>query len=65
MNKPNFAEMTKAELRVYVLEHRNDDEAFHAFMDKVYASPRVKVRSMEHLVELIKAKQKASEERSD
>lgn len=65
MNKPNFAEMTKAELRAYVLEHRKDDEAFHAFMDRVYASPRVKVRSMEHLAELIEAKQKSSEERSE
>lgn len=33
--KLNFQEMSRKELRAYVLEHRDDDEAFYAYMDKV------------------------------
>lgn len=36
--KPNFTAMSRKELRAYILEHRDDDEAFYAYMDKVYAS---------------------------
>lgn len=32
--KPNFNEMSVKELRAYVLEHRDDDEAFYAYRDK-------------------------------
>ncbi|MFN6568784.1 DUF6887 family protein [Dendronalium sp. ChiSLP03b] len=32
--KPNFNEMSLKELRVYVLAHQNDNEAFYAYMDK-------------------------------
>lgn len=32
---PNFQAMSRKELRTYVLEHREDDEAFHAYMDKL------------------------------
>jgi hypothetical protein len=42
--KPNFKTMTKAELRAYVLEHREDEEALHAYLDKLHAenpNPRV------------------------
>lgn len=31
--------MTKAELRAYVLEHREDTEAFEALADRIYANP--------------------------
>jgi hypothetical protein len=33
--KPNFQEMSKAELRHYVLTHRSDEEAFQIYVDKV------------------------------
>ena len=33
--KPNFKEMTKQELRAYVLAHRDDQEAFYVYMDKL------------------------------
>lgn len=33
--KPNFQAMSKVELRDYVLAHRDDDEAFHAYMDQL------------------------------
>jgi hypothetical protein len=37
--KPDFNVMTKAELRNYVLTHRDDPEAFQALADRIYASP--------------------------
>ena len=33
--KPNFKAMNAQELKVYVLSHRDDDEAFYAYVDKV------------------------------
>jgi hypothetical protein len=35
--KPDFATMSATELRAYVLEHRNDEEALHAYLDKLHA----------------------------
>jgi hypothetical protein len=39
MIKPDFNAMSKSELKQYIRLHRNDDEAFHALMDKVKANP--------------------------
>jgi len=39
MSKPNFAAMTRKELRAYILEHREDEEAFLIYMNKVTAEP--------------------------
>ncbi|NJP10213.1 MAG: hypothetical protein HC866_12645 [Leptolyngbyaceae cyanobacterium RU_5_1] len=64
MTKPNFAGMTKAELRAYVLEHREDAEAFYILMDKLNAEPGTKIDSMEHLIELIEAKRLGREQQS-
>ncbi len=33
--KPNFKEMSRKQLRAYVLAHRDDDEAFYAYVDKI------------------------------
>ena len=41
MTKPNFNAMTEAELRAYVYEHRDNQEAFYAFVDRLKAKPRV------------------------
>jgi hypothetical protein len=38
--KPDFATMTAIELRAYVLEHRNDEEALHAYLDKLHGENR-------------------------
>ncbi|UBF24251.1 hypothetical protein K9N68_21365 [Kovacikia minuta CCNUW1] len=38
--KPDFKAMTRKELLAYMLAHRDDDDAFHELMDKVYAEPR-------------------------
>ncbi len=35
----DFNVMSKAELRSYVLTHRDDTEAFQALADRIYASP--------------------------
>jgi hypothetical protein len=37
--KPDFQAMTKSELKKYLLQHRHDDEAFWALMDKAHADP--------------------------
>ncbi|NEP78707.1 MAG: hypothetical protein F6K39_11295 [Okeania sp. SIO3B3] len=33
--KPDFKTMTSQELKSYVLSHRDDDEAFYAYVDQV------------------------------
>ena len=35
--KPNFQSMSRKDLHVYILSHRNDHEAFYAYIDKLYA----------------------------
>jgi hypothetical protein len=37
--KPDFENMTRAEFRAYILENRNDDEAFYAYIDLVTSTP--------------------------
>ncbi|MBO1346349.1 MAG: hypothetical protein EBE86_002600 [Hormoscilla sp. GUM202] len=39
--KPNFQRMTKKDLRAYVLAHRDDDEAFYAYVDKMHEAKAV------------------------
>ncbi|WP_404787453.1 DUF6887 family protein [Altericista sp. CCNU0014] len=34
--KPDFATMNKFELRAYVLEHRDEEEALHAYLDRLH-----------------------------
>ncbi|MDJ1182683.1 DUF6887 family protein [Roseofilum casamattae] len=41
--KSDFDMMTMAELKQYVLEHRNDLAAFQALMDRVDAQPQDRV----------------------
>ncbi|MDZ7993600.1 MAG: DUF6887 family protein [Nostoc sp. EfeVER01] len=41
MTKANFQAMTKQELRAYVLEHRDDQEAFYALTDKLREEPGI------------------------
>ncbi len=45
--KPTFATMTKSELKVYLLEHRDDLEAFHALIDKINSEAEQKFYSPE------------------
>lgn len=40
MSHIDYASMTLDEVKRYFLEHRNDHEAFYAYMDKLRASGR-------------------------
>ncbi len=53
MTKPNFVEMSFQELRAYVLEHRDDDEAFYAFNDRMQLLPKTPIQSEEQLRQVI------------
>jgi len=55
--KPDFNLMSRKELRAYLLEHRNDDEAFYAYMDKGRNLARVQVTSDEQLRQLIEERE--------
>lgn len=37
ISKPNFQAMSQKELHDYVLAHRDDQEAFYAYVDKLHA----------------------------
>jgi hypothetical protein len=40
MSQVDFAAMTLDEAKRYFLDHRNDQKAFHAYMDKIQNSGR-------------------------
>ncbi|MDZ8051706.1 MAG: DUF6887 family protein [Aulosira sp. ZfuVER01] len=61
MTKQNFQAMTKQELRAYVLEHREDQEAFDALTKKLREEPGIEIASMEQLRQLIEAKRDRSD----
>lgn len=37
MSKPDFKTMSQKDLHAYVLAHRDDQEAFYAYVDKLHA----------------------------
>jgi hypothetical protein len=37
--KSKFEAMSRQELRTYILEHREDDEAFQLYLDRAMAEP--------------------------
>lgn len=37
--RPNSTAMSRAELRAYVLQHRNNTEAIHALIDRLVVNP--------------------------
>ena len=43
MMKPDFQTMTRDKLLAYILKHRDDDEAFHVYRDKVHAEPPTEI----------------------
>jgi hypothetical protein len=51
--KPDFRAMNKLDLRAYVLAHRDDEDAFHAYMDKIRSDDRrinhPATESLEHI----------------
>jgi hypothetical protein len=36
MSQPNFQSMSQKELQRYVLDHRDDQEAFYAYIDRLH-----------------------------
>lgn len=42
----NFQAMSRVELRAYILEHREDQDAFYAYMDKLAKEPVLGVHSL-------------------
>ncbi len=43
--KPNLNNMTKDELRQYVITHQEDKEAFYIYVDRLKSNPSTKVYS--------------------
>lgn len=41
--KPDFQAMTRKDLIAYILEHRDDKQAFHVLMDKAHLEPSPEV----------------------
>ncbi len=40
MSKPDYTAMSDRELKQYLLTHRDDQQAFYAYMDRRHARPR-------------------------
>lgn len=43
--KPDFQQMSRKELRIYVLTHREDEEALRIYMERLHSEPGV-IRTM-------------------
>lgn len=39
MTSINYQKMNRTQLRAYILEHRDDEQAFRAYMDKLADAP--------------------------
>jgi hypothetical protein len=60
MNKPDFSTMTRSQLWHYVVQNRQDQEAFYALIDRAHETPSIKIESPEHLQQLIEEHDRAS-----
>jgi hypothetical protein len=66
--KPNFLAMSKAQLRAYVLEHREDKEAFQALADKILENPHLNwydTQDLANFPELLAHQQKLKQNESN
>lgn len=70
MTKLNFERMNRAELKTYMMTHRDDDEAFRAYIHRLRTDSDVKIISgncdnegMKELENLIKQKTQDFENR--
>ncbi|MDX2243443.1 MAG: hypothetical protein NW224_22405 [Leptolyngbyaceae cyanobacterium bins.302] len=71
MNKPDFKTMTRKDLHTYVLTHRDDQEAFYTYVDKLHAEatwvetpPLQSVDDLENYPEFIEHVRKSAEPHS-
>ncbi|BDA70985.1 hypothetical protein RIVM261_064920 [Rivularia sp. IAM M-261] len=67
MSKPNFKAMSLKELHAYVITHREDDEAFYTYVDKLHVEgtwiempPLESAEDLENYPEFIKHMSKSS-----
>ena len=65
MTKPNFTAMSKEQLKAYVLEHREDDEAFYALTDKLKEQPGIEITSMEQLRQVINERRSERQQKQE
>jgi hypothetical protein len=70
MSKPNFQTMSQKDLQNYVLAHREDQEAFYAYVDKLHDEgnwiempPLESVQDLENYPDFIERFRKDSEPR--
>ena len=55
MSNPNFQAMSQKELHSYILAHRDDQEAFYAYVDKLHKEANwVEMPSVESVEDLEK-----------
>ena len=68
--KLKFETMTRQELRAYILEHREDEEAFQIYMDRVMAEPGEiypapqSIDDLKHFPELLEKHRQEREQKS-
>ncbi|MHC5744048.1 MAG: DUF6887 family protein [Nostoc sp.] len=55
MNKPNFREMTRKQLRDYILKNRGDTEAIHALALHIQSNGK-RLNSVDELQQIIQKK---------
>lgn len=72
MNKPDFQAMSQKDLHAYVLTHRDDQEAFYAYVDKLYAEanwvdmpPLESLEDLENYPEFVERVRSRSEPRDN
>lgn len=68
MSKPDFQSMSRKDLHAYVLTHREDQEAFYAYVDMLHAEatwiempPLESVEDLENYPEFINHLRKSAE----
>ena len=72
MSQPNFQEMSQKDLHTYVLAHRDDQEAFYAYVDKLHAEanwvempPLQSVEDLENYPEFVERVRSSSKPRDN
>jgi len=61
VSKPNFDQMSIQELRSYVLQHRNDNDAIHALGQRIHKEGK-RLNSIEELESHIQEKRRQGRE---
>ncbi|PSB26598.1 DUF6887 family protein [Stenomitos frigidus] len=72
MSQPDFQAMSRKELHTYVLTHRDDKDAFYAYVDKLHAEatwiemPALQsVEDLENYPEFLESLRKSAESRDN